>query len=266
MDAEIGNLFSDQFTQVVPSDEFENDLYTAIYLNYKRSGLSIAEIASFMDKSKYPDEAALRTKVSRKLNSLTHKTIKGKRVENKESLYKQKKKGVFVIRERRNIPTIKPAPKGICPPTPTYNKAYSLFCGKAGEYAVASELLFRGYNISSLAVDDGIDVVAIKDGKTFYIQVKTSVLTGHDNAHYSISKKSYERYNKGDCFYIFVVRGTNKNAFIVAATADIEHWLSTGDAPQSETSISINVTQRAGSLYVGDNNVKYLVDNFEKIK
>jgi hypothetical protein len=42
------------------------------------------------------------------------------------------------------------------------------FTGKAGEYAVMSELLFWEFNASVMAVDDGIDVVASKDNKYFH--------------------------------------------------------------------------------------------------
>ena len=50
----------------------------------------------------------------------------------------------------------------------------SRYVGKAGEYRVVSELIFRGYNANIISVDDGIDIVATKNDKLFNIQVKTS--------------------------------------------------------------------------------------------
>ena len=48
------------------------------------------------------------------------------------------------------------------------------YTGRAGEHAVLSELLFWGFNVSLMAVDDGIDIVASKDNRYFHIQVKTA--------------------------------------------------------------------------------------------
>lgn len=48
------------------------------------------------------------------------------------------------------------------------------YVGKAGEHFVVSELLFRGYNASIMNVDEGLDIVATKEGKLYNIQVKTS--------------------------------------------------------------------------------------------
>ena len=46
--------------------------------------------------------------------------------------------------------------------------------GKGGEHAVISELLFSGFNAGIMAIDDGIDVVALKKSTLFQFQVKTS--------------------------------------------------------------------------------------------
>ena len=43
----------------------------------------------------------------------------------------------------------------------------SQYIGTAGEHLVVSELLFRGYNASTMSVDEGLDIVATKDNKLF---------------------------------------------------------------------------------------------------
>ena len=48
------------------------------------------------------------------------------------------------------------------------------FIGKGGEYLVTGRLILHGYNASMMGVDKGIDIVAIKDGKMYGIQVKTA--------------------------------------------------------------------------------------------
>ena len=45
------------------------------------------------------------------------------------------------------------------------------YIGKAGEYAVAAQLLIRGINVHFPAVDDGVDLIA---GDNIRIQIKTS--------------------------------------------------------------------------------------------
>src|SRR3989304_9363356 len=47
--------------------------------------------------------------------------------------------------------------------------------GAAGTHYVVSQLLFRQYNCSIFAVDEGIDIVATKGNLRSYIQVKCSI-------------------------------------------------------------------------------------------
>ncbi|MEK7112972.1 MAG: HTH domain-containing protein, partial [Patescibacteria group bacterium] len=81
------------------------------------------------------------------------------------------------------------------------------YIGKAGEYAVLSELLFRGYNAALMAVDIGVDILATKGSETFHIQVKTrNISKRHDAFHFNLRIVSFERHNAGKTFYIFVLR------------------------------------------------------------
>ena len=106
-------------------------------------------------------------------------------------------------------------------PTPyPYDKnASSSQIGKAGEYAVMSELLYRGYHVCPMAVDDGVDVVAFKDKKIFFIQVKTTGLEG-GTFKFNVARESFDRYAQNDMFYVFVLRyvdvsGKLVNQFLV---------------------------------------------------
>jgi hypothetical protein len=86
------------------------------------------------------------------------------------------------------------------------------FTGSAGEFAVMSELLFRGYNASKMTVDDGIDIVASKDEKYFHIQVKTANATEGKPFVASIKKSAFR--HAGDVFYILVMREPTPNGFV----------------------------------------------------
>lgn len=81
----------------------------------------------------------------------------------------------------------------------------NLFLGKAGEYAIFSELLFRGYNASVMTVDQGVDIIASKAHRFFYIQVKTSRDSG-DSFGFTIKKSAFEIHLNGGTFYILVAR------------------------------------------------------------
>lgn len=64
----------------------------------------------------------------------------------------------------------------------------STYTGTAGECAVISELLFNGYNANRMMIDDGVDIIAVKDNVYYYVQVKTtSIKDGRiyfDNTYY----------------------------------------------------------------------------------
>src|SRR3989344_8302855 len=87
------------------------------------------------------------------------------------------------------------------------------FIGKGGEHLVCSELLFRGFNASIMSVDIGVDISAIKDNKFFGIQVKTARKNSFDTYSFHIRKKSFDRFNQGNIFYILVLRDGLKNSF-----------------------------------------------------
>ncbi len=80
------------------------------------------------------------------------------------------------------------------------------YYGNAAEYLVVAELLFRGYNAQKLPVDEGLDVIAVKNKELYLLQVKHS---DYDKPSESrlirITNSSLER-NKGlNVFYILVL-------------------------------------------------------------
>ena len=131
--------------------------------------------------------------------------------------------------------------------------------------AVCSELLFREYYASTMPVDDGVDIVALKNNKTYYIQVKTVQVKTDGAFSVRINTSSYERYNRGDCFYIIVARGKT-NQFIVATAHDIWRWVKDGNATKNDKCITITFTQTMGCIFVKEENVKSLINAFDIIK
>ena len=96
-------------------------------------------------------------------------------------------------------------------------RTQSLMIGKGGESAVMSELLFRGYNASTLTVDAGIDIVAIKDKQTYLIQVKTKHWNKRNQFVVILEVDALERHKKESTFFVIVGRDREKltNEFII---------------------------------------------------
>ena len=53
-------------------------------------------------------------------------------------------------------------------------KSFAHYIGFAGERLVMAELLLRGVNVAKPLVDDGADILAVREGAVFSIQVKTA--------------------------------------------------------------------------------------------
>jgi hypothetical protein len=144
------------------------------------------------------------------------------------------------------------------------------FIGTAGEYAVCSELLFRGFNASIMSVDVGVDISAIKDSKFFGIQVKTSQKNNRNIYNFIIRKKSFDRFNHGNIFYILVLRDNKKSSFIILPSSEIEKKIKEGAifAVNNKTGYALNVILRDEKIYLGNRSheMSYFLDNWNLIK
>ena len=226
------------------------------------------ELCERNNEYKNVDPDKLSKRVSSYLSRATTKVVKGKRVENKDSIFTRVKngrggykKGVYALRKPKKSKAEK-APEPIIKPVEKVQTVQNLYLGSAGEMAVCSELLFREYNISRMAVDDGIDIVAIKNSKTYYIQVKTCTIQ-QESFTFQIGVKSFERYQSNDCYYIFVARAS-ETKFIICTADDIRRFVRNG-SNKGDRSISIRFLQDCGHLFVGEENVEYMINSFERI-
>jgi len=144
------------------------------------------------------------------------------------------------------------------------------FTGKAGEYLVCSELLFRGFNASIMSVDVGMDIVATKDNLLFGIQVKTSNLNKFNTYVFDVRKVSFERHNTGNVFYIFVLHEGKSNNFLILPFHEMERKvhekaiLEVGHGKRYRVNIKI----RNGKIYLGnmDHEMNYFLNNWDIIK
>lgn len=143
------------------------------------------------------------------------------------------------------------------------------YIGKAGEYLVTSELLFRGYNASIMSVDEGIDIVAIKDGRLFNVQVKTSNENKFNTYIFDIRITSFERFNSSNTFYILVLKGKEINYLIlpyleIKKNIDLKNIL----VINKDTKYRLNIKIRDNKLYLGnkENESSYFLNKWDLIK
>lgn len=179
----------------------------------------IAERALIIDKSIAEDVEACARKIGQALAAHINRHDKTptsifKRIKGEHGGFKS---GMYGLIKRRAAPPPPPPPPQL--PLPPIGPIPSSFIGKAGEYGVASELLYCGYNPAMLAVDHGVDIMALKDGQYFHIQVKTANErpTANENRSftYKITKAIFEAHDNSKTFYVFVVR-SNVNGRIIS--------------------------------------------------
>ncbi len=142
------------------------------------------------------------------------------------------------------------------------------FTGKAGEHLVCSELLFRGFNASIMSVDVGVDIAAIKNDKFFGIQVKTANINRFNAYNFHIRRVSFERYNHGNIFYIFVLKD-EKNKFLIIPSSEIERKIKEHAIYEvnNKTGYALLIKIRDSKIYLGGGyDIGYFLDNWSLIK
>ncbi len=180
---------------------------------------------------------SLSSKLSNKL-STEFKTKKAKsrfsKIKNKNGSFKR---GIYKARKFRVDETQYISIQ--IPDAPSSN-----FIGCAGEHAVLSELIFRGYNAAVMTVDEGIDLVASKDNRYFHIQVKTSSETANGFS-FSVKKHIFENNDQGITFYVLLCRRFMKTHFqhdyVILPSSVVATFINNGSIKDT-TSISMRVS------------------------
>lgn len=204
---------------------------------YKNSGLSVDE---FRKKA----GAALAANLKLKSTNPTFAPVNWDKGPRKG----KPRQGWYRLKQQKTVPP------GTTVQVP---KTDSSFLGCAGECAVMGELLFWGYNASTMAVDDGVDIVAGKDGKFFYIQVKTASCQDGNKYQFTIPQSSFKRYDTYNVFYVLVLRKESRNDYIILPVGSINHYLNSGVINRS-ASLSLGITH-------DDKKTKYILNKREDI-
>jgi len=150
------------------------------------------------------------------------------------------------------------------------NEVESAFVRKGGEYLVCSELLFRGFNASIMGIDMGMDIVATKNNKLWLVQVKTSNLSKSKTYIFDVRKDSFERKESDNVFYVFVLRESGKNNFLVLPQHEMKKIIYEKDFLETDHGrrFRINIRFRDGKIYLGteEHVADYYLNNWEIIK
>lgn len=165
------------------------------------------------------------------------------------------RRGVYRLKQNRT-----PSLIGSIEPPP----AITLFIGKAGEYAVMSELLFWGYNVSLMSVDQGIDVVASKDGRYHHIQVKTTTASpSGESFSFQIQQKSFDANNNSSMWYVFAMRTKQKTNYAIIPSHHIHNLRNIGVIGGKDLSIQITEADKGRRFMLnGRDDISLRINNF----
>lgn len=158
----------------------------------------------------------------------------------------------------------------VCPIT-AHSDANTTYTGTAGEYAVMSELLFQGYNVNSMTVDEGVDIVANKDNDFYFIQVKTAYLDESLKATFTIKNSRFDLFKKNNnMIYVFVVRHSSPlstpsktitgNIFFAFTNVELDKAVDDGIIYRGENEMSIKIK------FEGNEFTPYLYNRNEQAK
>lgn len=100
------------------------------------------------------------------------------------------------------------------------------FYGEGAELHVTAELLYHEFQAANIPVDEGLDILAVKNNKTFYFQVKHKDL--NSNMPVKITKSSFERSGGGAVYFIFVLLSDERRDFLVIPFHIVNDWIRDG--------------------------------------
>lgn len=100
----------------------------------------------------------------------------------------------------------------------------SEYYGIAAENLAVSELLYRGYESYLINVDLGLDVMAQKNGKTYYFQVKNISFDNSNTRTIPITASSYIRNKSNNVYYFFIMQIEFMRNYIIIPQFKLQEW------------------------------------------
>lgn len=139
------------------------------------------------------------------------------------------------------------------------------FFGKAAELHVTAELIYHGFQATNIPIDVGLDVLAVKNHKTFYFQIKHKDF--NNNIPIKLTKSSFDKSGGGDVYYIFVLLADEKRDFLIIPFHIVSDWIRDGLAEEKEDQYIIDIKKEGSDFKLKGLllNNKYL-DKWENIR
>lgn len=140
----------------------------------------------------------------------------------------------------------------------------SRFYGEGAELHVTAELLYHEFQAANIPVDEGLDILAVKNNKTFYFQVKHKDL--NSNIPIKITKSSFERSGGGAVYFIFVLLSEEKRDFLVIPFHIVNDWIRDGLAETQEKEYLIHIKKNDYGYMFKDVKLNKFLGKWEDIK
>ena len=222
--------------------------------NQETKVLHVNKIAELIQK-----ESLVKAQTESILKSVNSALARNVKLKNNrifsKSTEKGRKRGYYYLKRKRNL-----TEKFI---DPLQGDKYAKhFTGKAGEHAVLSELLFRGFNAGHFAVDVGMDLIATKNNKSFNIQVKTANIS--DKHHFTTIIKDGSFEHATHIFYIIVLREDLINTYFII-TSDGLRQLKRKNILSGTNNINIKIEKKPSGYWIGNEKIDNHIDDFDSI-
>lgn len=230
------------------------ELIVSLFKNYTDKK-RLKEIKQGVITLLYPDVLMVSTEDTDIISSEVDKVLKeDKKAENesyleyKNGYYKKRKNKKMLSGDELKLPT--------------------QYIGTAGECAVMSELMFRGYNANRMMIDEGVDIVATKDNIYYYIQVKTVSVEANGRVYCQIPRYRFDQYVNNQIRYIIVARTKDNNIYFMFDPREIERGVYGRyiNATDDTIYIKIKFNPRSGAPYLYDDkeqDISYNMNNFK---
>lgn len=232
-----------------------------------RRAMHVDEVAQAI-VTKHPNIQVTLEVLTQKVSAVLAADVK-KRKGNSLFSKPKNKRGGF----RRGVYRLKVGRKSVAKTfkVPEQPKVSSQFTGKAGEYAVMSELLFYGFNASIMTVDDGIDIVASKEESYFHIQVKTANVSLQSKYQFRVTKRAFGSKDAASTFYVLVMRVNedtrNICEYLVLPSSEIRRLVDKAVIRDGDGMI-ISIERERGSRFLlnGIEDVSWALNRFDNVK
>ena len=149
------------------------------------------------------------------------------------------------------------------PPKPHDDKSDTQYIGKAGEFRVASELLFREYNANIASVDKGIDIIATKNDKIYNIQVKTANIK--NNRYYVSMRKDSLAKSSKNTYFVFVLRAGGTAESLILRASKVKK-LASRKKPGKSPHLTFVISNLESDARIGGVDVKDYLNNWDILK